>query len=174
MGDQYTAGLNGSADACILFRRASRAVTHLYDLVLAPSGLKATRFVLLRAIEQHSESSQSRLAEEYGMSPETLSRRLAGLRRAGFIELQAKPLGGRRPYRLTAAGSRKLQAATPYWARAQQRLRATLGADQWIPILAAAYEVALAARKAENAKIVNTAPKIVNTACKAESVAAAR
>lgn len=29
---QFAEGPNGSADACVLFRRASRAVTHLYDL----------------------------------------------------------------------------------------------------------------------------------------------
>lgn len=166
MDDQYAAGLNGSADPCILFRRASRAVTHLYDLVLAPSGLKATQFVLLRALEQHSQISQSQLAEEYGMSPETLSRRLASLRRAGLIEVQAKIRGAGRPYRLTAAGSRKLQAAMPYWTRAQQRLRAILGGEQWTPMLAAAGQIAVAARKAESAKIVNTPPR-------AESVAAA-
>lgn len=55
MDEQYAGGPNGSPDACILVRRASRAVTHLYDLVLAPTGLKATQFVLLRAIEQHGE-----------------------------------------------------------------------------------------------------------------------
>ena len=150
-----------------MFRRASRAVTHLYDLVLSPSGLKATQFVLLRAIERHSRISQSRLAEQYGMSPETLSRRLAGLRRAGLIGLQAgSSAGGGRLYRLTATGSRKLHDATPYWMRAQGRLRAILGGEQWQPILAVADEVAVAARKAENAKIMNTAPK-------AESAAAA-
>lgn len=175
MDRQYAANLNGSEDACILFRRAGRAVTHLYDLVLSPSGLKATQFVLLRAIECHSRISQSRLAEEYGMSPETLSRRLATLRRAGLIELQVTAsLAGGRLYRLTAAGSRKLQDATPYWLRAQERLRAILGGKQWNLILASADQVAVAAKKAETAKIVNTAPKLVSTAPKAESIAAAR
>lgn len=132
---------------------------------LAPSGLKATQFVLLRAIEQHRDISQSRLAEAYGMSPETLSRRLASLRRTGLIELPNRTRqGGSRPYRLTTAGSKKLQDATPYWFRAQERLRTILGGEQWRPILMAADEVAVAARRAENAKIVNTRPRTESAA----------
>jgi|SRR6185437_15877620 len=39
-------------DLCILFRCASRAVTHLYDLVLAPTGMKSTQFIILHAMRE--------------------------------------------------------------------------------------------------------------------------
>src|SRR5579872_1630326 len=35
---------------CANLRRANRAVTHLFDLVLAPTQLRVTQFILLRAI----------------------------------------------------------------------------------------------------------------------------
>jgi DNA-binding MarR family transcriptional regulator len=160
MGGQSGTLLSGGVlqDPCIIFRRASRAVSHLYDLVLTPVGLKATQVILLQAIGQAGEMTQSQLADEYGISPENLSRRLANLRRAGLIEPQSKPCPGRaRPYRLTAAGSKKLEIALPYWTRAQERLCAIMGRATWQSALAAADQVGAAARIAEDAKFANKA-----------------
>jgi hypothetical protein len=70
----------------ILFRCASRAVTHLYDLVLAPTGMKSTQFIILHAIYEKSEIAQWELAKTYSISVEALSRRLAALRKSGHVE----------------------------------------------------------------------------------------
>lgn len=143
-------------DPCIVFRRASRAVSHLYDLVLAPVGLKATQVTLLQALGQRGGMTQSQLADEYGVSPENLSRRLANLRGAGLIEVRNQAgAGGARAYGLTAAGLKKLQDALPYWARAQERLCAIMGPGVWQAALATADQVAAAARLAEATKFPN-------------------
>lgn len=147
--------VNGSSDVCIAIRRASRAVTHLYELVLSPSGLKATQFVILQAISQKGEITQAQLAQQYGLSPETLSRRLATLRRSGLVELQKAPPGGRHSYRLTASGLNQLRTAFPYWRRAQERLRSALGLALWEEALANANQIAAAARAAEDARTAN-------------------
>lgn len=73
-------------DPVMVLRMASRAVTHLYDLVLSPTRLRATQFIILQAIATAGEIAQWRLAQEYGISNDTLSRRLATLRRSGLIQ----------------------------------------------------------------------------------------
>ena len=77
---------------CAALRRASRAVTHLYDLVLSPTGLKVTQFIVLRAIAEKGEIAQWRLAEEHGIADETLSRRLATLRKSGLVIRRGREL----------------------------------------------------------------------------------
>jgi DNA-binding MarR family transcriptional regulator len=151
--------LNGPADVCIAIRRASRVVTHLYELVLSPCGLKATQFVILQAIAQTGKITQAQLAEQYGLSPETLSRRLATLRRSGLVELKAFARGGGRSYRLTATGLNQLQIAFPYWRRAQERLRTALELPLWEAALASANQIVAAARAAERARTANHNPR---------------
>jgi DNA-binding MarR family transcriptional regulator len=125
-------------------------------LVLSPCGLKATQFVILQAIAQKGEVTQAQLADQYGLSPETLSRRLATLRRSGLVELQeASSRCGGRSYRLTAAGFNQLRIAFPYWRRAQERLRTALGLSLWEAALANANQVAAAAYAAERARKSN-------------------
>src|SRR5947209_7365917 len=66
--------------ACSLARRAARSVTQLYDVVLAPVGVKATQFVLLRAISNSGQVAQWQLASDLSIAVETLTRRLARIR----------------------------------------------------------------------------------------------
>lgn len=113
--------------ACTTIRRASRAITQLYDLVLSPTGLRATQFVILAAIAREGRIAQCRLAEEYAVSIETLSRRLASLRRKGLVHLSDGSPHHQHVYTLTDAGRRELERATPHWNRAQARLAATVG-----------------------------------------------
>ena len=75
-------------DPFTTFRRATRSLTHLYDLVLAPTGLKATQFAILRGISQYEEIAQWRLAREFDLGVETLTRRLAKLRRNGLVSMR--------------------------------------------------------------------------------------
>src|SRR4051812_6271247 len=117
--------LRQTSCACAAVRRASRSVTQLYDLVLSPTKLKATQFVILYAIEQEGEVAQCRLADHYAVSVETLSRRLGSLRRQGLIRLREERLHHQRAYSLTEDGRSELNKALPYWNRAQERLKRT-------------------------------------------------
>ncbi|MGE5111673.1 MAG: MarR family winged helix-turn-helix transcriptional regulator [Acidobacteriaceae bacterium] len=141
---------------CIALRRASRAVTNLYDLVLSPTGLKATQFITLQIIDSYGEVAQCKFAREYGRSPETLSRSLAALRAKNLLELCADPARRERVYRLTPAGKRLLQAATVYWNRAEARLRQVLTDEQMSLVLSLADSVTSAAHEAERLKASNT------------------
>lgn len=109
--------------ACAALRRASRCVTQLYDLVLAPCGLKCTQFVSLRAIDEAGEIAQYQFARRYTVAVETLSRRLGALRRKGLVKVRTGSRHGEQIYSLTEDGKKALEQARPYWERAQERLK---------------------------------------------------
>ncbi|MGC2618322.1 MAG: hypothetical protein WA414_04720 [Acidobacteriaceae bacterium] len=144
--------------ACASLRRSSRAVCHLYDLVLAPTGLKLTQFIMLHVIGEAGEIAHCELARHFVASEETFSRRLASARRAGWVEMK---LGerNRRVYCLTDRGRALLQAATPYWQRAQARMRRELGELDWETLGAFADRVTQAALRAEQARSTNGHPR---------------
>ena len=153
--------INPFSDPCVALRKACRSVTHLYDLVLSPTGLKATQFVILQAIASSGEIAQWRLADEYGVSNDTLSRRLGTLRRAGLITQRiGATRAGERLYRLTAAGAQKFQEALPYWIRAQERFRHAMEHDtNWDAVIANIDHLCTIARNAELAKCSNAKPE---------------
>jgi DNA-binding MarR family transcriptional regulator len=142
-------------DPCMIFRSASRAVTHLYDLVLSPTGMKSTQFIILFAIAERSEIAQWEMARLYSVSIETLSRRLGALRKSGLVEMRLGPSHNERLYRLTKKGQQKLQEAIPYWIRAQERFLQIAGASNWQLALEMAQESILAAHAAEKARLPN-------------------
>ena len=149
--------LQPTSCACAAVRRASRAVTQFYDIVLAPTGLKATQFAILRALAEYGEVPQWRLAKNYVIAVETLSRRLSGLRRKRFVELEVRGSRQEHVYRLTQAGKVALDNATPYWLRAQERLQRACGNDDWTRIIALCDQLTSAALKAESLKVSNVA-----------------
>jgi DNA-binding MarR family transcriptional regulator len=141
--------------ACAALRRANRAVTQLYDLVLAPSGLRVTQFIALRVIQEAGEIAQCDFAREYAIAVETLSRRLGGLRRKGLIQVRMGDRHGERIYSLTDRGRKALNEALPFWERAQSRLQTTLGGTNWRAVLDLAPRICIAAQKAEQLRTVN-------------------
>ena len=143
-------------DACAALRRVSRCVTQLYDLVLSPSGVKATQFVALRAIAQAGEIAQFQFARQYCVAVETLSRRFGGLRRKGLLKVRTGSRHGEQIYSLTEEGKKVLEEASPYWERAQERLKASLAPADWGLLFELADRVAKAALNAESLRTRNS------------------
>lgn len=140
---------------CAALRSAARAATQLYDLVLQPTGLKATQFIALQTIEQAGELPQWRFARQQAVAVETLSRRLAVLRRKGLVSVRTGRNHGERIYRLTDQGSFALARAIPYWERAQERLRRTLGANEIQLLLQLCESTVAATHEAEQLRTKN-------------------
>ena len=136
-------------------RTASRAVTQFYDLVLAPTGLKATQFVILQAIRSAGEIAQCDFAREFGIAVPTLSRRFGGLRKKEYIQIRRGERHGERIYSLTPKGEEIFNLALPYWQRAQRRLRTSLGEEDWYSMLALAERMRSAAINAEKLRTAN-------------------
>jgi DNA-binding MarR family transcriptional regulator len=141
--------------ACAELRRANRAVTQLYDLVLAPVGIKATQFTALKTIYEADEIAQCDYAREHGISIETLSRRLGSLRRKGLIEMHRGGRHSERLYRITDSGRELLLRAMPFWERAQYRLRAKLGENRWGELFQLCESLSRAAKEAEQFRARN-------------------
>jgi DNA-binding MarR family transcriptional regulator len=138
--------------ACLLARRAARSVTQLYDVVLAPTRIKATQFVLLRAIAAAGQIAQWQLGKQLSIAVETLTRRLGTMRRMGWVELRSGSDKREHLYNVTELGQQQLERAMPYWRRAEDRLREQLGEQVWkktqdfLDRLAVAAELSLSAR----------------------------
>jgi DNA-binding MarR family transcriptional regulator len=142
---------------CAALRGAARAATQLYDLVLQPTGLKATQFIMLRTIEQAGEIPQWKYAREHAVAVETLSRRLAILRRKGLLDVVTGRNHNERIYRLTEQGRATLARAIPYWARAQQRLQQSLGSREVAVLVGLCGKTVAATLKAELLRTKNVA-----------------
>lgn len=141
--------------ACLAARRSARAVTQLYDLVLSPTGLKATQFITLRAVSAAGEITQRELSSRYQVSVESVCRRVNSALDAGYLEVCSEGRKSDRRYRLTEKGRAALAAATPHWKRAERRLFQQIGPDRWAAFLEVAEKIATAARDAEFARATN-------------------
>lgn len=141
--------------ACAALRRAARSATQFYDLVLQPTGLKATQFIALRSIDEAGELQQWRFARQHAVAVETLSRRFSVLRRKGLVTVRIGRNHGERIYALTEEGRRVLAEAVPYWERAQKRLVRTLGESEFQLLLQVCDNAALAAQQAERLRASN-------------------
>jgi DNA-binding MarR family transcriptional regulator len=117
--------------ACTNFRKASRAVTMLFDETLAPCGLRSTQLAILVAIGLGEPSSLARLARELVMDSSTLARNLKPLEQRGLIAKTAVGDRRRRAIALTAEGQAVVDRALPLWAEAQRRFVGQFGAERW-------------------------------------------
>lgn len=125
------------ARSCAYFhtRRATRVLAAHYDRVLAPHGLRGTQFTLLAAIALHGTAKTSELARTIGADRTTLTRNLAVLKRAMYIDITDGADRRERLHSLTDAGSAKLAAAVSAWRSAQAELTAAIGPDTFEALL---------------------------------------
>lgn len=129
---------------CVNLRRATRALTQLYDSALAEAGVKVTQFSLLRAVERHEPAAITVLAEDLDLDRTTLARNVLPLQRDGFVTLAAGADQRVTEVRLTAKGRKAIAAALPLWEQVQDDIAQKLGrgrVDQLREIAAAALEL---------------------------------
>lgn len=115
--------------ACANLRRATRAVTQLYEVELRPMKLRITQLSILKALATVPEARQSGLAYAMGLDSTTLTRTLANLRRKGYVAVQRGRDRRERILSLTEKGKAKVDQLAPYWDRAQKRVREAMGKE---------------------------------------------
>jgi DNA-binding MarR family transcriptional regulator len=131
---------------CASFRRASRALTQVYDDALRPLGLRATQFTVLQVLTLVGEASQSDLAAILALDSTTLTRTLAILGRRRWIAERRGRDRRERRLRLAKAGQRKFFHALPAWRKTQDRLSRRLGEKRWRQLFDETREITLLAK----------------------------
>ncbi|GFZ29825.1 transcriptional regulator [Clostridium zeae] len=114
---------------CLNLRRASHAITEVYDDFLAPSGLKLGQFSLLKHIDALGPVSVSNLAISIRLDRTTLVRNLKPLEERGYINDIAIEGTRNRQLKLTDKGKEVYKSAELLWLKAQNYLDDYLGKD---------------------------------------------
>ena len=118
------------ACACGRLRRATRALTQLYDDAMAPAGVRITQFSLLRTLAASGALRISELANRTLLDRTALSRNLDPLVEQGLVAIVEGDDARTREATLTRKGSAAVKAAMPYWTRAQKEVAARLGHEK--------------------------------------------
>src|SRR4051794_15300491 len=109
--------------ACSNLRRATRAVTAMYDAALAPSGLRVTQLSVLSALARLGPLPVTRLAAKIALARSRRGRTLDPRERGGLFRIKVGNVDQReRVPHLPPAGERAIEAARPYWHAAQERI----------------------------------------------------
>lgn len=120
----------GHVCACFNLRKATRALTQLYDEALRPAGLRTTQFTLLHAIRVAGPVSVRRLAAVVVMDRTTLTRDLRPLERQGLVSIEPGEDRRERKVDLTTKGAQVITQALPLWEKAQAQVAQGLGQDR--------------------------------------------
>lgn len=116
---------------CATLRRATRALTQLYEEALRPFGLRATQFTILQVLSITGEITQGELGRILAMESTTLTRTLEIMNRQGWITKRRGK--DRREWRLglAKAGTATLERALPAWQQIQESAKEQLGSVRW-------------------------------------------
>jgi DNA-binding MarR family transcriptional regulator len=127
---------------CNALRRASRAVSRLYDEELRGVGLRTTQCSLLQLLRRSGEVRQRDLAELTLHDETTLTRNLRPLVHARWVAVRTGEDRREKWFKITAGGVAKLEEARPAWERAQARMQALLPEGTWQGLMELLPEIA--------------------------------
>lgn len=127
--------------ACTALRKASRAVSRVYDEALTGAGMTTPQFAILRNLARLGAVPLSRLADLLVMDRTSLYRMIVPMVRHGWLRIDAAPRGRSKAAILTPDGETAMIAATPLWERAQARIVETLGTANWAALAASLGDV---------------------------------
>jgi DNA-binding MarR family transcriptional regulator len=120
----------GGEDHCAALRSAARRITEFYDRFLKPSGLTATQFFVLVAVDAGEDVSIKEIAARFVMNRTTATRCLQGLEAAGLVRMEGSTSDKRAlTLAVTAKGERALKRAVPLWRHAQAAIDKSNGPE---------------------------------------------
>jgi DNA-binding MarR family transcriptional regulator len=115
---------------CSRLRRATRAVTQLYDDALGPSGLRVTQFSLLRTLQREGPQRIGELAARNLLDRTALSRNLDPLAERSLVAIAPGRDARTREVSLTRQGIAAIASAAPHWDRVQREVARHVGRDR--------------------------------------------
>jgi DNA-binding MarR family transcriptional regulator len=116
---------------CATLRKATRAVTLLYDEHLRPAGLRVTQYSLLKNVLAREPVSVNQLSEATVIDRTTLTRNLRVLRQRGLIRIQEGEDRRSREVTVTPGGREAVAKADSCWELAQAHVVGQVGAEHW-------------------------------------------
>lgn len=112
-------------------RKATRRISQLYDVVLAPCGLRSTQRSILMQIARSQAPTMSELAAAMVLDRSALAHNLKPLERDGLVLVEVDPNDKRsRLIKLSKAGEDRLLESHGLWEQAQECFESALGAEQ--------------------------------------------
>src|SRR5437879_13838971 len=117
--------------ACFDLRKATRAVSRMYDDFLRDAGVNGTQFSLLRLIRTEKELSISTLGRYMVMDRTSITRALAPLERDRLIYSRTGTDKRIRIISVTNKGRKLVESAEPKWRQAQAALIETIREGRW-------------------------------------------
>jgi DNA-binding MarR family transcriptional regulator len=115
---------------CASLRRATRALTQLYEEALRPLGLRASQFTILQVLSLAGEKTQGDLGRMLAMDSTTLTRTLEIMSRRRWIARRHGEDRREWRIRLSSTGKAQLGRALPHWERVQALVQQQLGGSQ--------------------------------------------
>jgi len=112
-------------------KKATRVIQNLFDEAFKPIGLVGTQYTVLAHIFVHGPISLSKVAELMHVDRTTLARNLAPLERKGLVEINAGSDKRAKIINISEKGKDVLVKALPLWKKTQEKIKSTLGIDNW-------------------------------------------
>ena len=127
---------------CATLRQAARAITVLYEDMLADSGLHATQYTALQVLDSAPGLTTTELAEAIGIDQTTATRTLALVKKSGLAIDAVGQDRRQRRWTLTSEGQARLRKLRPRWEAAQAAFEKRLGKAEALALKKASYHAA--------------------------------
>lgn len=116
---------------CASLRKASRRISQLYDVILAPSGLKCSQHAILAHLGRLGQPTVMELASALVLDRTALTHNLRPLMRDGLVVLAPDEFDKRaRRVQMTPLGREKLAECRALWEGAQKKFERAYGKEQ--------------------------------------------
>jgi DNA-binding MarR family transcriptional regulator len=123
---------------CTNARRISNILNDYYDRTLAPIGINAAQFCLLRNLERIKQGNLTYWAEQTGIERSTMVRNVRHLEQIGLVE---QTNGRGKVYMLSDKGSDCLKTGGVLWEKAQQKIENVLGQQDAMALLSIGQKI---------------------------------
>ena len=127
---------------CATLRQVARAITVLYEEVLADSGLHATQYTALQLLDQAPDLTTTELAQMIGIDQTTATRTLALIKKSGLATDKVGSDRRERRWVLSPKGQALVRRLRPRWEAAQEAVEKRLGRAEALALKKAAYVAA--------------------------------
>src|SRR3989454_12152281 len=124
---------------CGSVRQVARAITVVYENMLAHTGLHATQFTALQLLNSAPNLTTTELAEALGIDQTTATRTLALIKKAGLASDTVGNDRRQRRWALSAQGQALLKKLKPRWEAAQEAFEKRLGRAEATALRKASY-----------------------------------